>query len=105
MHQGLHAAQPVAPRRPDLTDAPIFPAQCTARPAVQHARHEVRARRQPATPRRGAPTVASYDPRTGIVDGAVDANGNPVRFRDQGNLSILGGDSWKWLLVGPVANP
>ncbi len=35
--------------------------------------------------------------------GAVDAQGNPVRFLDPGNLSILGGDSWKWLLVGPVA--
>ena len=33
----------------------------------------------------------------------MDAQGNPVRFLDQGDLSVLGGDSWKWLLVGPVA--
>ena len=32
----------------------------------------------------------------------VDANGNPVRLGDQGNLSVLGDDAWKWLLVGPV---
>jgi phospholipid/cholesterol/gamma-HCH transport system substrate-binding protein len=25
-------------------------------------------------------------------------------LRDPGNLSVLGGDSWKWLLVGPVTD-
>ena len=33
----------------------------------------------------------------------TDANGNRVRLGSQGNLSVLGNDSWKWLLVGPVA--
>ena len=37
------------------------------------------------------------------MSGAVDQDGDPVRFVDAGNLSVLGGDSWKWLLVGPVS--
>ena len=52
---------------------------------------------------RAAPTGARTTRVTGLVDGAVDAEGDPVRFLDQGNLSVLGGDAWKWLLVGPVA--
>ena len=40
---------------------------------------------------------------TGLLSGAIDADGNPVRYVDPGNLSIFGGDSWKWLLVGPVS--
>ena len=46
--------------------------------------------------------ACSYDPLTGMLTGAVDENGNPVRYVDPGNLSIMGGDAWKWLLVGPV---
>lgn len=57
------------------------------------------------SPSPGRAYRASCDPSTGIVYGALDKNGNSVRFRDQGNLSILGGDAWKWLLVGPVVNP
>ena len=49
--------------------------------------------------------VSSYDPVTGYVHGAVDEHGNAVRFVDQGDLSILGGDSWKWLLVSSVMSP
>jgi len=48
---------------------------------------------------------SSYDPQTGIVQGAVDKHGNAVRFVDQGDLSLLGGDSWKWLLVSSVMSP
>ena len=57
----------------------------------------------PANPNPARAAIGSYDPLTGLVAGAVDANGQPVRFVDPGNLSILGGDSWKWLLVGPVS--
>jgi phospholipid/cholesterol/gamma-HCH transport system substrate-binding protein len=84
----------------DLSDGPIFPAQCTAgAPFVQ--------RGTPYSPdgRYGSPGAAyrgGYDPTSGIIDGVVDANGNPVHLGDQGNLSVLGDDSWKWLLVGPV---
>ncbi|HEU5035688.1 MAG TPA: MlaD family protein [Nocardioides sp.] len=87
----------------DLTDAPIYPAQCESGPpfVMRGPKHS------PANARQGDPGAvyrSSYDPATGIVSGAVDAHGDAVRFVDQGNLSILGGDAWKWLLVGPVTS-
>lgn len=88
----------------DLTDGPIFPAQCTAgRPFVARGPKYSPGTDLNPNPARAYP--GSYDPETGVVSGAVDGNGDPVRFGDPGNLSILGGDSWKWLLVGPVASP
>ncbi|MGY2703716.1 MCE family protein [Nocardioides sp. HB32] len=87
----------------DLTDSPIFPAQCASGPpyVMRGPQHS------PENTRTGSPGAvyrSSYDPATGFVSGAVDAQGDPVRFVDQGNLSILGGDAWKWLLVGPVTS-
>ncbi|WP_028638124.1 MCE family protein [Nocardioides sp. URHA0032] len=87
----------------DLTDSPIFPAQCASGPpyVMRGPKHS------PENTRTGSPGAvyrSSYDPATGFVSGAVDAQGDPVRFVDQGNLSILGGDAWKWLLVGPVTS-
>jgi phospholipid/cholesterol/gamma-HCH transport system substrate-binding protein len=84
----------------DLSDGPIFPAQCTAGPPYDQ-------RGTPYSPdgRHGSPGAAyrtGYDPTSGIIDGVVDANGNPVHLGDQGDLSVLGADAWKWLLVGPV---
>ena len=99
VHAGLQAPDQWRPPS-DLSDGPIFPAQCTAgEPFVQ--------RGTPYSPdgRVGSPGAAyrgGYDPTSGIIDGVVDANGNPVHLGDQGNLSVLGDDSWKWLLVGPV---
>lgn len=92
-------------RGDELTDAPIFPATCTSgAPFVQRGTPNV-----PGTPNNPAanrPAVSgTYDPGTGAVDGVVDAQGDPVRFQSAGDLSILGDDSWKWLLVGPVAGP
>ena len=86
----------------DLSDGPIFPAQCTAGPPYVQ-------RGTPYSPdgRHGSPGAAyrsGYDPTSGIMDGVVDANGDPVHLGDQGNLSVLGDDSWKWLLVGPVVS-
>ncbi|GAW48255.1 MULTISPECIES: MlaD family protein [unclassified Nocardioides] len=87
----------------DLTDSPIFPAQCASGPpyVMRGPKYSPGSSRNPSP---GRLYRSSYDPSTGIVSGAVDAQGNPVRFVDQGNLSILGGDSWKWLLVGPVVS-
>lgn len=68
--------------------------------SLQHARHQVCAR---LVHDAGRVAEGDVQPRTGVVDGATDVNGDPVRFLDQGNLSIMGGDAWKWLLVGPVA--
>jgi phospholipid/cholesterol/gamma-HCH transport system substrate-binding protein len=94
--------KPTSQWRPpsDLSDGPIYPAQCTAGPPYVQ-------RGTPYSPdgRIGNPGAAyrgAYDPTSGIIDGVVDANGNPVHLGDQGNLSVLGDDSWKWLLVGPV---
>ncbi len=86
----------------DLSDGPIFQAKCTAGPPYVQ-------RGTPYSPdgRYGNPGAAyrgTYDPTSGIIDGVVDVNGNPVHLGDQGNLSVLGDDSWKWLLVGPVVS-
>jgi phospholipid/cholesterol/gamma-HCH transport system substrate-binding protein len=89
-------------RADELSDAPIFPAQCNS-PAPYNMRGTKYAPGGPRNPgSSGRVYRATYDPRTGLVQGALDARGDPVRFLDQGNLSVLGGDSWKWLLVGPV---
>jgi phospholipid/cholesterol/gamma-HCH transport system substrate-binding protein len=88
----------------DLTDGPIFPARCTEDlpAAARGANYVPGARNGTASP--GRAYRSSYDPVTGVMDGVVDRNGGEVRYVDPGNLSILGGDSWKWLLVGPVAS-
>ena len=91
-------------RRADQTsDSPIYPAECNSPPpyAMRGTKYAPGGPRNPNSVGRAYRT--SYDPVTGVVDGAVDADGNPVRFLEQGDLSIMGGDSWKWLLVGPVA--
>lgn len=87
----------------DLSDAPIFPAECLSDPPynMRGSKYAPGGPRNPGSAGRVYRTT--YDPLTGVVAGASDAHGDPVRFLDQGNLSIMGGDAWKWLLVGPVA--
>jgi phospholipid/cholesterol/gamma-HCH transport system substrate-binding protein len=87
----------------DLSDAPIYPAKCESGPPFV-MRGSNYAPGSPGNPSTARLYRTSYDPTSGYVDGAVDDHGNPVRFVDQGNLSILGGDAWKWLLVGPVTD-
>ena len=87
----------------DTTDAPVYPAECQS-----GAPFEMRGPRNapgPSGANASPPRVysGSYDPATGRVPGMVDANGNPVEFNQPDNLSVLGGDAWKWMLVGPVA--
>lgn len=86
----------------DLTDTQYFPAQCNSGPPyVMRGPKYVPARRGNAS----TPRVYSgvYDPVTGTVPGVRDGEGRQVQFRQTGNMSVLGGDAWKWLLVGPVA--
>ncbi|KAA1429124.1 MlaD family protein [Nocardioides antri] len=86
----------------NLTDKPYFHAECKSGPPyVMRGPKYVPARRGNAS----VPRVYSgtYDPVTGEVPGVRDDAGRQVRFRQTGNLSVLGGDAWKWLLVGPVA--
>jgi phospholipid/cholesterol/gamma-HCH transport system substrate-binding protein len=84
----------------DLTDSPIFPARCNE--PNSNYRGFNYSPGTPNNPNPGRAAVGSYDPRTGRSDVAVDAEGQPVRFGSP-NISVLGDDSWKWLLVGPVA--
>lgn len=86
----------------DLTDGPIFPAECTSGPpyVMRGPKYAPQTGGNASAPRVYSGT---YDPDSGLVDGVVDRDGNPVEFRKPGNLSVLGEDSWKWLLVGPVA--
>ena len=97
--EGLPAARPVAATLRPLGRTDL-PGPVHGRGAVRPARHAVLARRPDGTP--GASYRGGYDPTSGVIDGVVDANGNPVHLGEQGNLSVLGDDAWKWLLVGPV---
>lgn len=88
----------------DLTDAPTADVGCTAGPpyAMRGSKYAPGNRKNKASP----PRVysGSYDPATGEVPGLVDTQGNPVKLKQPESLSVLGGDAWKWLLVGPVAS-
>ncbi|WP_170219312.1 MCE family protein [Nocardioides litoris] len=97
-------------RGDQLDDGPIFPARCTSGPPyVQRGVDYVPGGARNPTPSPGRtydrPVPGHYDPRTGLADDVVDARGRPVRFGQAGDLGILGDDSWKWLVVGPVASP
>jgi phospholipid/cholesterol/gamma-HCH transport system substrate-binding protein len=83
----------------DLTDGPIYPAKCLEGPPANMRGSKY----SPGTPLNSNPGRAStaYDPD--VVPGVLDKNGDPVLYVETGDLSVLGGDSWKWLLVGPVS--
>lgn len=84
-------------RRGDqVDDTPIFPASCTAGPP-----YNMRGTRYAPAPTGGA-YRGTYDPLTRQLTGAHDPSGRPLMIGEQGDLSILGGDAWKWLLIGPV---
>ncbi|MFS3130439.1 MlaD family protein [Nocardioides sp. Bht2] len=82
----------------DLTDAPTFEAGCQRPDALQRGSDRSPTR---YNWKNGA-YRSTYDPQTGISDSLVDQFGNPVRVNQPRSLSVLGDDSWKWMLVGPV---
>ncbi|MFC5731310.1 MULTISPECIES: MlaD family protein [Nocardioides] len=88
----------------DLTDTEPADVNCTAGPPYAMRGHQYvpANRRNSASP--GRVYSGTYDPSTGEVPGLVDTEGTPVKLRAPENLSVLGGDAWKWLLVGPVAS-
>lgn len=87
----------------DRTDKAPADVNCTAGPPYTMRGHQyVPAARRNASPGRVYSGV--YDPSSGLVPGLVDTAGAPVKLRQPENLSVLGGDAWKWLLVGPVAS-
>jgi phospholipid/cholesterol/gamma-HCH transport system substrate-binding protein len=97
------------PKRPpqDLSEIPLNTAahcaeaqsQSSARGA-QHA-PEPRNRAAPAS-LNSAPVVATYDPKTGRLSSAMEDPMARVVSSGSG-ARLLGKDSWKWLLMGPVA--
>ncbi len=88
----------------DLTDVEPADVSCTAPPpySMRGSRYAPANRKNRASP--GRVYSGTYDPSTGAVPGLVDTAGNPVKLMQPENLSVLGGDAWKWLLVGPVAS-
>lgn len=88
----------------DLTDAKPADVNCTAGPpyVMRGSKYAPGNRKNRASP--GRVYSGTYDPSTGQVPGLVDTAGNPVELRQPEDLSVLGGDAWKWLLVGPVAS-
>lgn len=90
----------------DVTDNPLYPAKCNS-PMPFNPRGSKYAPGLNLDPTASPGRVYSgtYDATTGRVHGMVDANGNPVEVRSPADLSVLGGDAWKWMLVGPVAAP
>lgn len=88
----------------ETDDVPFYPAECLSGPPYQMRGPKM----VPAEQRRGNVSPGRvystpYDPSAGEHAGMVDAEGTPVQVRHPENLSVLGGDAWKWLLVGPVA--
>ncbi|GAA4805117.1 MCE family protein [Nocardioides caeni] len=88
----------------DLTDAVAAEVSCTAGApySMRGSKYAPGVRNNKAS--NGRVYSGVYDPSTGEVPGLVDAAGNPVRLNQPEDLSVLGGDAWKWLLVGPVAS-
>ncbi len=72
----------------DLTDTPTYPAECRNSKLLPRGSESSPTRHawKDGTAYRG-----TYDPET------------PVRVHQPRSLSVLGDDSWKWMLVGPVS--
>ncbi len=83
----------------DLTDAPIYESECQDPNAVQRGSDRSPTRN---AWRQGSYRTGTYD-ESGASDSLVDRYGNPVRLHQPRNLSLLGDDAWKWMLVGPVS--
>jgi len=86
----------------DLTDSPIYPAEC--KKGVPYIQRGSRYSPGAANSTSGRLYRGTYDPSTGLSDIAIDSHGNYASIFGPENLSVLGGDSWKWLLAGPVAD-
>lgn len=88
-------------RRGDQTnDTAIFPARCAS-----GAPYNMRGSKYAPEPSgtAGSAYRSTYDPASGLVAGVGDRKGGPIRLGQQPDLSVMGGESWKWLMVGPVA--
>ena len=95
-----HQGYPTEQRPPsDLTERPIPEnVRCTEPQEQSNARG---AQNAPAYNR--APVVALYDPETGALE-PTDRNPDAGTLVTGGYEGTSGEDSWKWLLLGPLAD-
>lgn len=84
----------------DLTDAPIYESACQDPSKLQRGSDRSPTRH---AWKQGNYRTGTYDSETGASDTVVDRYGNPVTLHQPRNLSVLGDDAWKWMLVGPVS--
>ncbi|HSE10378.1 MAG TPA: MlaD family protein [Nocardioidaceae bacterium] len=85
----------------DRSDKPMdMDAQCTEPQAQSNARGSQHAPRAGTAYR--APVVAAYDHRTGAVQYTDVSPSDSIRYTG-GAASIFGEESWKWLLLQPLA--
>lgn len=75
----------------DLTDAPVYPAKCIPGQGQQMRGPQMAP----------GPTGPNASPGRNYSGRHKDAG---VEYEQTPNLSVLGDDAWKWMLVGPVAS-
>jgi phospholipid/cholesterol/gamma-HCH transport system substrate-binding protein len=85
----------------DITDAPVYPAKCES-PYPFERRGSDAALAFTRGLNNSPARDYSGGTGTSTLPGVVDRNGRAINYSTPGNLSVLGGDAWKWLLVGPV---
>ncbi|QNN51367.1 MCE family protein [Nocardioides mesophilus] len=100
-HQGYQSTDTRPPS--DRDNRPMNEsARCTEAQAASNARGAQNAPRGRAGTAYRAPVVAEYDRATGQVEYADDAARHPVTYTG-GAEAVFGKDSWKWLLLQPLA--
>ena len=87
----------------DRADRPMdMDARCTEPQAQSNARGAQHAPRPRAGTAYRAPVVAAYDPATGKLQYTDVSPSNAVSYTG-GAASVFGEESWKWLLLQPLA--
>ena len=99
--QGYEGTDTRAPQ--DTSDRPMNEdARCTEPQAKTNARGSQHAPRAGTAYR--APVIATYDAKTGAVN-YTDKNSSDSITYTGGAASVFGEESWKWLLLQPLAEP
>jgi phospholipid/cholesterol/gamma-HCH transport system substrate-binding protein len=100
-HKGYESTNTRTPQNRD--DRPMNEdARCTEPQAQSSARGAQHAPRAGAAYR--PPVVATYDAETGTVTYTDQSPSRPVSYTG-GAASVFGEESWKWLLLQPLADP
>ncbi|HEX6516914.1 MAG TPA: MlaD family protein [Nocardioidaceae bacterium] len=100
-HHGYESTDTRPPQ--DTSDRPMnTKAHCAEPQSKSNARGAQWAPRAPASYR--APVVAAYDAATGRLRYTDESPSDSVSYTG-GAASVLGEESWKWLLLQPLAGP